>query len=113
MQQAAKIIQSFGCPNVIIKGGHGTDAIVTDFVQLKNKKSYLLKSRRIDTKRTHGTGDTLSAAISAYLAQGIDMDTAIKRAHGYLAKIIKHPLYIGHGHGPLNQGEWSNSEYEI
>ncbi|WP_395389333.1 bifunctional hydroxymethylpyrimidine kinase/phosphomethylpyrimidine kinase [Fructilactobacillus frigidiflavus] len=110
MLNAAKRIQTLGCPNVIIKGGHGHEAVVYDFVKLGDDDEFWLESKRIDTIRTHGTGDTLSSAIVAYLAQGIKLETAIHQAHDYLATIISQPLPIGHGHGPLNHGEWSNHE---
>ncbi len=113
VKQAAIKIQQLGSPNVIIKGGHAQDATVSDYVRLADGTDYWLTSPRINTERTHGTGDTLSAAIVAYLAQGADLKTAINKAHKYLADIIQHPLYIGNGHGPLNHGSWKDDNDEI
>ncbi|WP_429971882.1 bifunctional hydroxymethylpyrimidine kinase/phosphomethylpyrimidine kinase [Fructilactobacillus sp. Tb1] len=110
MLNAAKKIQQMGCPNVMVKGGHGDEDMVYDFVKLADGNEFWLESKRVNTIRTHGTGDTLSSAIVAYLAQGMDLETAIRKAHQYLETIINLPLPIGHGHGPLNHGEWSNHE---
>ncbi|EKK20838.1 bifunctional hydroxymethylpyrimidine kinase/phosphomethylpyrimidine kinase [Lactobacillus florum] len=104
---AAKKIQQLGAKNVIIKGGHGSDPLVKDYVRLANGDDFWLTAPRVKTKRTHGTGDTLSASITAFLAQGLGISTAIQRAHAYLEMIIEKPLVLGHGHGPLNHGGWS------
>jgi hydroxymethylpyrimidine/phosphomethylpyrimidine kinase len=59
---------------------------------------------RIDTRNTHGTGCTLSAAIAAGLARGADLDAAVRAAHAYLHSAIAAAdrLRIGHGHGPVH-----------
>jgi len=61
-----------------------------------------LISERIDTKNTHGTGCTISAAIATGLAQGMDVFEAVKRAKDYITMAIKYSLCIGGGHGPTN-----------
>ncbi|USS88905.1 bifunctional hydroxymethylpyrimidine kinase/phosphomethylpyrimidine kinase [Fructilactobacillus cliffordii] len=107
---AAKQIQQLGAANVVIKGGHGTDAVVADYVKLADGTDYWMESPRVNTNRTHGTGDTLSSAIVSYVAHGMNLKQAIRQAHDYLATIIPHPLPLGHGHGPLNHGLWEEHD---
>jgi hydroxymethylpyrimidine/phosphomethylpyrimidine kinase len=59
---------------------------------------------RLNTKNTHGTGCTLSAAIAAGLARGLDPGAAVAAAHGYLQAAIRAAdrLHVGHGHGPVH-----------
>ncbi|MCL0312161.1 bifunctional hydroxymethylpyrimidine kinase/phosphomethylpyrimidine kinase [Apilactobacillus sp. TMW 2.2459] len=102
----AEKLQADGAKNVIIKGGHSNDENMFDFVKIGKEPGYWLHAKRIKTIRTHGTGDTLSSAITAFLAKGKSLKEAIYLAHEYLEKIIKKPLLIGHGHGPLNHGSW-------
>jgi hydroxymethylpyrimidine/phosphomethylpyrimidine kinase len=88
---------------VVLKGGHlpGGDAIdvVTD-----GDRMIELASRRVDTKNTHGTGCTLSAAIAALLPVSVDAPTAIRRAKDYLVAAIAaaDALDVGKGHGPVH-----------
>ncbi len=56
----------------------------------------------IDTKNTHGTGCTYSAAITARLALGEPLLEAVGNAKTYIARAIEHGLPIGHGHGPTH-----------
>jgi len=69
-----------------------------------------LSAPRVETRNTHGTGCTLSAALAALLAQGIDTPTAAKRAKAYLTEALRHAdrLDVGSGHGPVHHfhGWW-------
>ncbi|GAP00271.1 bifunctional hydroxymethylpyrimidine kinase/phosphomethylpyrimidine kinase [Fructobacillus ficulneus] len=106
MVVAAHKIMAAGAKNVMIKGGHGHGPVVYDYVLLADQVGFWLTGDRVATTSKHGTGDTLSAAITAYLAQGESLSVAIALGHQYMNKIIGQPLNIGHGHGPLNQGQW-------
>ncbi|MGB7578766.1 MAG: bifunctional hydroxymethylpyrimidine kinase/phosphomethylpyrimidine kinase, partial [Pseudolabrys sp.] len=63
-----------------------------------------LSARRVDTKNTHGTGCTLSSAIAAGLAKGLDLKVAVQKAKAYVAGAIgaADKLHIGRGHGPVH-----------
>ena len=61
-----------------------------------------LGAPRIDTKHTHGTGCTLASAVAAGLAQGLELEAAVRRAHGYVQEAIRTAPGFGAGHGPLN-----------
>ncbi|MCY9806333.1 bifunctional hydroxymethylpyrimidine kinase/phosphomethylpyrimidine kinase [Lentilactobacillus senioris] len=102
MQLAGHRLQELGAKNVIVKGGHETSDTASDFVLLENGESFWVSAPRVETKRTHGTGDTLSSAITAELAKGADIKTAIQRAKRYVSATIANGIEVGHGHGPLN-----------
>lgn len=62
-----------------------------------------LASAKLATANTHGAGDTLSAAIVAFLAQGNGMATAVERAHQFTSQAIQNSAHwqLGQGHGPV------------
>lgn len=88
---------------VYLKGGHlpGGDAI--DLLH-DGDRMIELTAPRIETKNTHGTGCTLSAALAALLPQAPDVPTAARQAKAYLTKAIATAdrLEVGKGHGPVN-----------
>ena len=104
MQAAAEIILQKGCNAVLMKGGHLPGNESVDMLFEKGKESFGIRSPFIETKNTHGTGCTLSAAIASYLALGKDLHEAFASAKDY----ITHALYAGKdvetgkGHGPVN-----------
>ncbi|AFS78779.1 phosphomethylpyrimidine kinase ThiD [Gottschalkia acidurici 9a] len=100
MKKAAKIMHSFGCKNVLIKGGHLEDD-ATDIL-FDGNEFYLFHGERIDTKNTHGTGCTLSSSIASNLALGHDIISSVRNAKSYISLAIEHSLDIGKGVGPTN-----------
>jgi hydroxymethylpyrimidine/phosphomethylpyrimidine kinase len=113
MESQARQILALGPRTVLIKGGHGpefgdnaesVDLLVSDSGVIR------LVAPRINTRNTHGTGCTLSSAIAAGLAKGLDLVAAARAAKIYVTEAIKaaDQLTVGHGHGPLNHF-WSHS----
>lgn len=103
MVTAAKKIQQLGPQNVLVKGGHLLqDSQASDFTLLHNGDHFWMNSERVHTKRTHGTGDTISSCIVAELAKGRTLEEAIRIAKHYVTATIIHTIQVGHGHGPLN-----------
>lgn len=100
MEKAARMIFEMGPGNVLIKGGH-LDNEATDILFDGTDIKYL-KSKRVDTKNTHGTGCTLSAAIASNLAKGYSMAEAVTEAKEYITVAIENSLSIGKGVGPTN-----------
>ncbi|MGH4121093.1 bifunctional hydroxymethylpyrimidine kinase/phosphomethylpyrimidine kinase [Clostridium sp.] len=100
MECAVKEMYKLGCKNVLLKGGHIKGKAIDVFYNGIEITHYC--SERINTKNTHGTGCTLSSAIAANLAIGIDIKDAIKNSKQYITSAIKHSLDIGHGVGPTN-----------
>lgn len=102
-RKAAEQLQILGAKTVIIKGGHAKGDKATDWVFMPDKaKTFTLSTPRIDTPHTHGTGCTFSACITAELAKGNDVETAIRTAKDFISVAIAQPLGIGGGHGPVN-----------
>jgi hydroxymethylpyrimidine/phosphomethylpyrimidine kinase len=100
-RDAARRIQEMGARAVIITGGHRAGSEVVDLL-LDGDAYYEFRTKRIDTKNTHGTGCTFASAIAAYLALGRTLPDAADRAQQYVAGAVAHALDIGHGHGPLD-----------
>ena len=97
---AAKKIVKLGAKTCIVKGGHFEGPPIDVFYD--GKKYETFKSKRINTKNTHGTGCTFSAAIAAYIAKGEDVISAISKSKNYINSAIQENFLIGKGHGPLN-----------
>ena len=70
-------------------------------VWFDGKNCEVLTTETIKTKHTHGTGCTLSAAITANLALGKDPFIAMKQAKDYVTNALKYSLEIGKGTGPV------------
>lgn len=102
MKQAAEAIKSMGPEYVLIKGGHLESLPDAVDVFYDGLSHYELKAPRIDTKNTHGTGCTYSAAVCASLAAGFSPLDAVKEAKGYVTYAIMRSFDLGKGHGPLN-----------
>ena len=102
MEKAALVIHNMGVQNVLIKGGHRSKELSAVDILFDGRKITQFESERIDTKNTHGTGCTLSSAITANLARGLNMIEAVGEAKEYITTAIKFALDIGHGHGPTH-----------
>ncbi|EKU42796.1 phosphomethylpyrimidine kinase [Lysinibacillus fusiformis ZB2] len=103
MKEVAQSLLQLGVQCVIIKGGHLADPLYAiDYVFFKNGRSFSMQSPRIQTKNTHGTGCTFSAALTAFLGQGFTLENAIIEAKKYIQLAIMYNLSIGNGHGPTN-----------
>ncbi len=103
MQEQAEHILALGAHAVLIKGGHGSGAESVDLL-VTRKGMTRLAAKRINTKRTHGTGCTLSSAIAAGLAKGLDLPAAVQAAKAYVTAAIAaaDKLDIGSGNGPVH-----------
>jgi hydroxymethylpyrimidine/phosphomethylpyrimidine kinase len=99
MGEAARAIHAMGPRVVIVKGGHLAGRPVD--VVFDGASEWEVSAERVDTRHTHGTGCTFSAAIAARLALGDDVETAIRGARAYLQGAIVHAPGLGAGHGPV------------
>ncbi len=63
-----------------------------------------LESPRVDTRNSHGTGCTVSSAITAFLAKGMDLSAAVREAKSYINGALQGgaEMKIGNGHGPVH-----------
>lgn len=120
VEQARALLQA-GARRVLLKGGHHThhaesvdilvDATdtsdptdVTDATGAWGAGVTELSAPRVNTRNTHGTGCTLSAAIAALRTQHSDWNTAVRAAKEYLTGALRaaDTLHVGHGHGPVH-----------
>lgn len=100
MINASLDICKMGAKSCLIKGGH-YQGEATDILCIDNRiHKFTLK--RINTKNTHGTGCTLSSAITALISKGYEVSKAVEKAKNYITGAIENSLDIGKGSGPLN-----------
>ncbi len=101
MIHAANKLLELGAKNVLIKGGHLETENVND-IFLSSKDFKVFTSKRYKTKNTHGTGCTLSSAITTFVSCGKSIKKACELGIKYVnSAIINNPNY-GKGHGPIN-----------
>lgn len=100
IREAARRIAALGPRYVIMKGGH-LDGPAVDLV-FDGERFLPIEGKRIDTRNTHGTGCTFSAAITAFLAHGLSPIESIRLAKRYLEAALIHSYSIGEGHSPVN-----------
>jgi hydroxymethylpyrimidine/phosphomethylpyrimidine kinase len=93
-------LHELGAKNILLKGGHSLGNPNDLFYD--GKHFHWLKAERIPTKNTHGTGCTLSSAITANLANGLSLKDSIESAKIYITEAIRHSFPLGHGHGPVH-----------
>ena len=101
MINAANILLKFGAKNVLIKGGHRKSKYVEDIYLSKNEIK-IFKNQKIKTRNTHGTGCTLSSAITAFLSCGKPLKKSCELGIKYVNQAIRSNPNYGKGHGPIN-----------
>jgi hydroxymethylpyrimidine/phosphomethylpyrimidine kinase len=103
MRDQAERLLGLGARAVLIKGGHGEGAESVDLL-VEPGSCTRLAAARVATRNTHGTGCTLSSAVAAFLAKGLDLATAAREAKAYVSAAIaaSERLRIGSGHGPVH-----------
>jgi hydroxymethylpyrimidine/phosphomethylpyrimidine kinase len=99
LHRAAARLSELGARAVLAKGGHLEGPAID--VLWSDGKAVELTAERIDSRHTHGTGCTLSAAIAARLALGDNLEDAARRAKAYVTRAIAEAPGLGAGHGPL------------
>ncbi|MEM7522946.1 MAG: bifunctional hydroxymethylpyrimidine kinase/phosphomethylpyrimidine kinase [Pseudomonadota bacterium] len=104
MLDQGEALRALGPRAVLMKGGHGAGDDCVDFLVSTGAPAVAFRARRIATKNTHGTGCTLSSAIAAGLAKGLDLTQATGEAHAYLQAAIAQAdaLAVGGGAGPVH-----------
>lgn len=100
-EDAAFELQRLGCEWVYLKAGHLESDDATDLL-CDGERIVRLEGDRIPTQHTHGTGCTLSAALTACLAKGMDVPDAAREAKRFVTRAIARHLDIGRGIGPVN-----------
>jgi hydroxymethylpyrimidine/phosphomethylpyrimidine kinase len=111
LERLARAIHALGANAVLVKGGHMEGELAPD-VLFERAAAHLFEAPRVATRNTHGTGCTLSSAIAANLAHGMELAAAVQRAKSYLTAALiasdKLDVGSGEGHGPVHHfhGLW-------
>ena len=106
MEHAAQELLAMGAQAVLLKGGHLAGEQVHDLLLTQQGLRHWMHAPRIASANTHGTGCTLSSAIAAHLALGLELVQAVEAARAYVRGALEHGATVrtGHGSGPLNHG---------
>jgi hydroxymethylpyrimidine/phosphomethylpyrimidine kinase len=105
MEAARLIVEELGAEAAIVKGGHLGGDYSVDVMYHRGR--YLeLKSPRVETRTTHGTGCAFSAAIAAGIAKGRSVEEAARVAKEFITMAIEYGLEVGSGAGPVNPVSW-------
>jgi hydroxymethylpyrimidine/phosphomethylpyrimidine kinase len=111
LPRVVKKLSCNGRVSVLLKAGHLMEEELTDvFYNAETDEIITLRSKRMDTRNTHGTGCTLSSAVASFLAHGLSLNDAVREAKAYTNEaIVRGAEYeIGKGHGPVHHffGYW-------
>ena len=107
MKKAAEKIHALGAKNVVIKGGKALDHEKAVDLFYDGKEFVLLETEKIDTTYNHGAGCTFAAAITANLAKGEEVFTAVLKAKQFVAAAIRHGWKLNEFVGPVMHGAYN------
>lgn len=99
-EEAARRIAALGPSVVLIKGGHLPDGDIRDLLY-EDQTFREFRGERVAGRHTHGTGCTFAAALTAHLARGRTVATALPLVQRYVADAIRRAPQLGRGHGPM------------
>jgi len=108
IEKAARVMQTFGAKNVLIKGGHffehkseSQKRKACDYLFV-GEDLHIFEADFIETNATHGTGCTLASAIAANLALGKNLIEAVGTAKKFVTEAIRTAPNLGQGNSPIN-----------
>lgn len=99
--EAAFKILDLGVKNVLVKGGHLTNKMITDVLVEDDKTVNCFESIKIDSKNTHGTGCTLASSIACLIGHGNNLSVSVQKGIDYVQKGILLAPNFGSGNGPI------------
>jgi hydroxymethylpyrimidine/phosphomethylpyrimidine kinase len=101
MLRAAEKLTALGAANILVKGGH-LEGDALDLLLMASGEVHEFRAARIETRHTHGSGCTYSAAITAELAKGTPLAQAVRLAKDFVRRAILTNPGLGSGQGPLD-----------
>lgn len=104
MREQGEALLEMGCQAVLMKGGHLSEAESPDWLFSRRAEPQRFSSPRVNTRHTHGTGCTLSAALAALRPRHDSWAETVKTAKDYLQQALQQAdtLEVGHGIGPVH-----------
>jgi len=99
---AADLLGLADCPSVVLKGGHLHAHDPVDILAYKEGVVEITGNRISTTRHTHGTGCTFSAALLVFLARGLGMEKAVRKAKEFVTRAIRGAVPVGKGISPTN-----------
>jgi hydroxymethylpyrimidine/phosphomethylpyrimidine kinase len=106
MVLAGQRLLAMGARAAVVKGGHLEHDEAADLLIAQDGSQVWLHAERVETRHTHGTGCTFSAAIAAGLAHGLSLEAAVRQAKALITLAIQKAPGLGAGHGPTNHLAW-------
>lgn len=100
MRDAARAVLDLGAQWVLVKGGHLDTGDAIDVLYDGSDFTEFV-APRIASRHTHGSGDTLAAAITAALARGCDVPTAVAEGKAFITGAVEGSYPLGAGLGPV------------
>lgn len=101
MADAARALHDLGPQWVLVKGGHLSDAEDAVDLLFDGSRFEELRAPRLGTAHTHGSGDTLAAAITAGLARGLSVPAAVRQGKAFVTGAVRGSFALGAGRGPV------------
>ncbi len=101
-REAARALHALGPRWVLVKGGHLRDDPECVDLLYDGTTFTELPAPRVDTKHTHGGGDTMASAITAALAHGMDVPAAVRFGKEFVTRSVGHAYPLGGGVGPVS-----------
>jgi len=104
MENQAAALIDLGARAVLLKGGHANTDEAADFLLTADGQAAWFSAPFVKTRNTHGTGCSLSSAIAAGMAKGLEIESAVETAKQWLFGAIAHAdeLGVGQGAGPVH-----------
>ncbi|MPZ88125.1 MAG: bifunctional hydroxymethylpyrimidine kinase/phosphomethylpyrimidine kinase [Nitriliruptorales bacterium] len=104
LRPAAEALKALGPRWVLVKGGHLPDNVDAIDLLYDGRTAVEITATRLDTRDTHGTGDTLASAITVARARGLGVVDAVRAGKEFVTGAIRHGLRLGRGIGPIDPG---------
>jgi hydroxymethylpyrimidine/phosphomethylpyrimidine kinase len=108
-KEAAKALHAMGPQWALVKGGHLHEDPECVDVLYDGRTFTELRAARIDTKHTHGGGDTMASSIVSALARGASVPAAVRFGKWFVTQAVQHAYPLGGGVGPVS-AFWRLSE---
>ena len=101
-REAARALVALGAAWALVKGGHMRDDPRCVDLLYDGREFTELPAPRVDTRHTHGGGDTMASAITSALARGMDVGSAVRFGKSFVTRSVRHAYPLGSGVGPVS-----------